>query len=329
MGVEHTVPGASDVLERTRDAVLVYDTDGDVSDANAAARDALPDPLLDDAFDDAVDGGARSYRDALTAVRVGQRDDARARLSVADRTLDARFTPVDDDPPRPVCAVLREQEDPRVEDLALLCRVLRHDIRNRATIIGGWVDHLREHADPDERPTYDRIVDAVEDVIRTTETADGMADAVVDGRVATEPIPIAETLEREVEAVRREHPDAVLSVPDPDADLAVEATPMLGTVFYNLLQNAVVHNPASEPHVTVTVDRTPDTVTVSVADDGPGIPSECVESLFERGEQGAESRGNGLGLYLVEKFVDAFGGDITAGANDPTGAVFTVTLRRA
>ncbi|QLC34711.1 HAMP domain-containing histidine kinase (plasmid) [Halarchaeum sp. CBA1220] len=328
MGVEHTVPGASDVLERTRDAVLVYDTDGDVSDANAAAHDELPDALLDDAFDDA-DGGTRAYRDALTAVRVGQRDDARARLSLADRTLDARFTPVDDDPPRPVCAVLREQDDPRVEDLALLCRVLRHDIRNRATIIGGWADHLRENADPDERPTYDRITDAVDDIIRTIETADGMADAVVRGQVVTEPVPLAETLEREAEAVRREHPDAVVSGPDLDADIAVEATPMLGTVFYNLLQNAVVHNPASEPHVTVSVDRTPDTVTVSVADDGPGIPPDCAETLFERGEQGAESRGNGLGLYLVKKFVDAFGGDITAGANDPTGAVFAVTLRRA
>lgn len=332
MGVEYTVSGASDVLERTRDAVLVYDTSGAVADANGAARDALPDTLLATSAEDTTGGDIAPYRDALAAVRDGHRDDARARVVVNSMTFDARLTSLDDDAPRPVCAVIREYEgDPRVDDLALLNRVVSHDVRNRVTVVDGWLGHLRERADSDDRPVYDRVTGAVEDVIRTTETASDMASAIVDGRVDTEPVPLARVLEREVAAVRREHPDATVDTPDIEADLCVEATPMLGTVFYNLLQNAVVHNPADDPHVAlgVEVDTEADTVTVSVADDGPGIPAADVETVFERGERRDESHGQGLGLHLVDRFVTAFGGDVAVEANDPVGTVFAVTLRRA
>ncbi|WP_435102750.1 sensor histidine kinase [Halarchaeum sp. P4] len=330
MGVEYTVSGASNVLERTRDAVLLYDSTGAVADANDAAHDALPDTLLESSVDNVTGGETGPYRDALTAVRDGHRDDARARLVLDDVTLDARLTPVDDDAPRPVCAVFREYDgDPRVDDLALLNCVVRHDVRNRATVVSGWIDHLREHADPADQSTYDRVVGAVEDVIRTTDTARDIASAIVDGRVVTEPVSLASALDPEITAIRREHPEATVEAPEVDPDICVEATPMLGTVFYNLLQNAVVHNPSDDPHVAVGVEIEPDTVSVSVADDGPGIPPERVESVFERGAQGTGSEGEGLGLHLVEQFVRAFDGTVSVEENDPVGTVFVVTLQRA
>jgi len=79
--------------------------------------------------------------------------------------------------------------------------------------------------------------------------------------------------------------------------------------------------------VGVTADD--ETVTVRVADDGPGIPDRQKASVFERGEKGPTSSGTGLGLYLVGALVDSYDGEIDVRDNDPRGAVFEVRLPRA
>jgi len=51
--------------------------------------------------------------------------------------------------------------------------------------------------------------------------------------------------------------------------------------------------------------------------------------VFDQGEQGLESSGSGLGLYLVEQLVERFGGSVRLADNEPRGTVVTVVLQRA
>jgi signal transduction histidine kinase len=104
---------------------------------------------------------------------------------------------------------------------------------------------------------------------------------------------------------------------------------MLSSVFGNLLNNAVQHNDKEEPSVSVTVTTTAETVVVRVADNGPGIPADRHAEVFGRGEKGLESEGTGVGLYLVDRLVDAYGGSIAIEDNEPEGTVFVVELERA
>jgi signal transduction histidine kinase len=72
---------------------------------------------------------------------------------------------------------------------------------------------------------------------------------------------------------------------------------------------------------------------VRVEDDGPGIPSEQRERVFDRFVRLDESRqrrsgGSGLGLAIVRELVSAHGGTVTAGASDLGGARFEVRLPR-
>ena len=98
-------------------------------------------------------------------------------------------------------------------------------------------------------------------------------------------------------------------------------------VVENLLVNAARHTP---PGTAVQVDVTarPDGVVLTVEDDGPGVPDELKEALFEPFRQGEDSsgRGMGIGLSLVQRFAELHGG--TARIEDaPTGgARFVVTL---
>ena len=70
---------------------------------------------------------------------------------------------------------------------------------------------------------------------------------------------------------------------------------------------------------------------MSVSDNGPGIPKEAREKLFEMfytaNSVGSDSRrGLGLGLALCKSIVNAHGGVITVDENKPNGAIFRFTL---
>jgi signal transduction histidine kinase len=104
------------------------------------------------------------------------------------------------------------------------------------------------------------------------------------------------------------------------------------TVLRNLLENAIKYSlPDSQP-VEISVEETPETATVRVTDDGPGIPEADLPSLFEPffrvdRSRSKKSGGYGLGLSICKRIAEAHGGTVTA-ANRPgrRGSVFTLTL---
>ena len=101
---------------------------------------------------------------------------------------------------------------------------------------------------------------------------------------------------------------------------------MLGSVFRNLLHNAIQHNDGESPEITVSTTLSDDTVSVSISDNGPGITDEHKKEIFTKGESGLDSGGTGLGLYLVQALVEQYDGAIRVEDNDPEGTVFIVEL---
>jgi two-component system, OmpR family, sensor histidine kinase BaeS len=99
----------------------------------------------------------------------------------------------------------------------------------------------------------------------------------------------------------------------------------------NLLGNAIRH---ASTAVTVTVVRpvdVPGVVRITVSDDGPGIPAEHLEDVFERFWRADSARarstgGTGLGLAISRELVLAHGGELTAQSTVGHGATFTITL---
>ncbi len=106
-----------------------------------------------------------------------------------------------------------------------------------------------------------------------------------------------------------------------DEDLTVRAVD-------NLVENALRH----AKHVTVELAASSDAVLVSVRDNGPGIPPELRDRLFDRYVQvvapGAASRGSnrGLGLTFVQLVARAHGGDVTVDSTPGEGTTFRLRL---
>jgi signal transduction histidine kinase len=122
--------------------------------------------------------------------------------------------------------------------------------------------------------------------------------------------------------------EAVVAVPD---GVSVLASPgRIEQVVTNLVKNARRHG-GEGATVSVTVTADPHTVALAVSDDGPGVPEWAVERIFEPFFQ-ADHRsrvGSGLGLAIVKRLVESFGGTIRYEPNEPGGARFLVTFRRA
>ena len=103
----------------------------------------------------------------------------------------------------------------------------------------------------------------------------------------------------------------------------------LHQVFANLLSNAGVHTPPGTI-VTVTLESSGGQAQISVVDDGPGVDSHILPTLFERFVRSDSSRsrtagGSGLGLAIVKSIVEAHGGSIAV-TSVPGDTRFTVQL---
>ncbi len=98
-------------------------------------------------------------------------------------------------------------------------------------------------------------------------------------------------------------------------------------VVQNLVDNAIRH--AESDDILVWVGAGDDTVSVRVADRGPGIPAAHRSRILERGGSTAGSVGGGLGLYTARRLIEAQSGTLEITDRDGGGTVFVVTLRRA
>jgi two-component system, OmpR family, sensor histidine kinase KdpD len=115
-----------------------------------------------------------------------------------------------------------------------------------------------------------------------------------------------------------------------DAPLVKLDAVLIGQVLVNLLENALKYTPAGTA-IEISAEFAPAAVTVSVADEGPGIPPGLEERLFDKFYRAAPERaqsGVGLGLTICRAIVEAHGGTIRAENRSPRGAAFRFTLPR-
>ena len=117
-----------------------------------------------------------------------------------------------------------------------------------------------------------------------------------------------------------------------DQELVVEGNrDELHRLVLNLVENALRHTPEGS-NIHVSVRRDGESAALEVADDGPGVPAEIREQVFDRFVRGdgpadtAARGGSGLGLAIVRAVADSHGGTVEADASPHGGARFTVRL---
>lgn len=288
-----------------------------------------------------------AFREGVEAVLAGDATDQRIDLTMhhpaeapVPQTLpaEARLVAVDEDGVHGVLVTLRDASDraeyerrleERTEQLLVLNRLLRHDIGNNVAVIEGWAELLADRCEGSAKELVDRIQSAAVHIRELTREASGVMQMLQkQGEMTRKPVAFGETLLEEIEKVRRTHPEATITAPAEEdlPDVQVRANDLLGSVFTNVITNAIVHNDADAPRIDIDVEQQGERVVARFADNGPGIPDDRKDAILATGEDELDGDGSGIGLYLVSTLVEEFGGSISISDNDPTGTVFTIEL---
>jgi signal transduction histidine kinase len=111
-----------------------------------------------------------------------------------------------------------------------------------------------------------------------------------------------------------------------DGSCIVLADDAISSVFDNIISNAVIHG--NSKRIDIKIRKIKDYCEIRFIDYGIGIPLEIKSKLFEEGFAYGKNKGTGLGLYIVKKTLERYGGSIEVQDNLPKGAVFILRFRR-
>jgi len=214
----------------------------------------------------------------------------------------------------------------RREQMEFFNSILRHDMLNGMNVIRARGEMLAETLDGDEREYADTIVKWSDDIIDLTGKVRSVLETLSeDGMTEMERRDLGAVLEDAAERARSTS-DAC-TVNNHVEGIQVAADELLEDVFANLFLNAVEHG-GDDVTIDVTAAVEDVTVSVRIADDGPGIPPEQRRRVFERGQKGSGSSGTGFGLYFVDSMVESYGGKVWVTESERGGAAFVVELPR-
>lgn len=212
-----------------------------------------------------------------------------------------------------------ERQNERLDEFA---EVISHDLRNPLNVAFGRAELLAEDCDSDHTQPLLDALGRMEDIVGNTLTLARQGDAVGE----TEPVPVDSIVEACAEMV-----DAETATVEVTGEFRIRGDPdRIKHLFENLLSNAVDHAAgeagdasAAEGDVTVRIDRLDDRG-FYVADDGPGIPADEREDVFEPGYT-TTTPGTGLGLTIVERIAEAHDWEVSVTESREGGARFEFT----
>ncbi len=215
-------------------------------------------------------------------------------------------------------------------DLGLAVAKINHDLRNTLTSAQLLSDQVANLDDPKVQRLAPRLV-------HTLDKAIGFAQSVLDyGRQSgapPRPVPVdlkALIEEAVFDAGLVSHPDIETSSDVPDG-VTVRADPdQLARVFLNLLKNArealeAAAGKVDRPAVSIGYADTAGKLTISIADNGPGLPPRARDNLFVAFEGSARAGGTGLGLAIARELTEGNGGTLSF-VDQGRGTRFDVTL---
>jgi len=215
----------------------------------------------------------------------------------------------------------------REQQLAVFHRILRHNLRNNGTTISGRADILTELVDDDEALAHlETIRTNVRSLLDISEKAHHVQELLADS--------LADDVERDLEGVLNDIVDG-LATAYPDAEFVFESAAIPSATIdakvvpalQELIENGIKHSDAATPRVSVRATHQDTTTTITISDNGPGVPDQ-ERRVIEAAEEKPLEHGSGLGLWFAYWLISYVGGDIDIQTDsDGTSVSVTVPVR--
>lgn len=231
-----------------------------------------------------------------------------------------------------LAAVLAKNEQLR----ANLLRAISHDLRTPLTSISGNAGNLLSNYDKLDEETRIQVftdifddsqwlISLVENLLSVTRIEEGRMNFNMSVQL------MDEVIDEAMKHINRKGAKHNVTVVCKDELLLARMdAKLIIQVIVNLVDNAVKYTQIGS-EIKITAENKGGWVSVSVADDGEGIPDHIKPRVFEMfytgdNKIGDSRRSLGLGLALCKSIINAHGGEITLTDNEPHGSIFTFTI---
>jgi signal transduction histidine kinase len=230
-------------------------------------------------------------------------------------------------------ALRRLEAQDRLVSLGLLSASVAHELNTPLTVLQGSVEKLCETVK--DAAAQERLARMLRVTLRLRKISETLVDFATVRKQQMEDVALRPLIDEAWSLVGIDEKAAEASfVNSTRVDDAVIGNPdRLMQVFVNLLRNALYAIPASgkiEVKTRRIARNTQRWISITVEDNGPGIPSEVLPEIFEAFvSTRLDARGTGLGLTVAEGIVHQHGGSIAAANRPAGGACLEVTLPAA
>jgi len=207
-----------------------------------------------------------------------------------------------------------------------------HELRTPLTIVLGYIDLLRRRvSDADERSKFIFSSIASEGRRMRTLVDNLVLLAKLEGEDTRlfEPFDVGELIAEIVDVRRELAPSVQFEIETHTAATAIADRDEVYEALANIIDNAIKYAPGSSIRVESKLPHD-GIVEIAIADEGPGIPPEDREAIFERFFRGAsrgEVEGSGLGLAIAKRAIERAGGTLRLDTSLTRGTRFVIALR--
>jgi len=199
------------------------------------------------------------------------------------------------------------------EVLSLLNKNLRHDVLNDLTVV---INSIEMYEEVEDKKLLDTALKYVKKSVGLIKKMRELESLVTSG-AGLKPIGIKEVIENSIKNYNINF--------EIEGKCTVIADEALGSVIDNVIRNAIVHGRADK--IDVEIKEFDDYCEIKISDNGKGIPDEVKDKIFEESYSYGDSGGSGLGLYIVRRTIERYGGQIKVENNKPRGTRFIIRLK--
>jgi PAS domain S-box-containing protein len=202
------------------------------------------------------------------------------------------------------------------DHLKLINRILRHDLLNDLTVINSALNLYKNSREEAVLEEASRRILKSADLIRRMKELETLMSSV--------PVLKSCNARERFEKVAQNYQVVNFNIA---GDCRILADDAFDSVIENIITNAVVHGKTDT--IEVILKEKDDLCEMRIADHGIGIPDEIKGRIFEENFRYGETGKTGLGLYIVKRTTERYGGAVSVENNVPKGTVFILKLKKA
>ncbi len=221
------------------------------------------------------------------------------------------------------CNITERVEAEEREDF--LHSMLTHDIKNKAQVMRGYLDLIKDtDLNDQQKKLISKSSKALEKSVDLVNKVDTMMKIPEIKKEEIRVKPIIDSIVSEIDSKAN---DEGIDIDWDMDDVKVMGGSLLEDLFLNIIINSIKHSQGSKIRIRSKIED--DEVIIIFEDDGIGIDDELKKIIFEKNSRKGRFAGTGLGMYIARKIANSLEGDILVKDSEFGGARFDVYLKKA